>query len=225
MRTREDVLRSMRRYVAACMAAGAKAEESKWRVRLEGDASFRRPFALVSSPVRSSVQPMGSAAARETMPIQVRLFPEQPPAGPGTGTAARLWAERAAARLELRLMVGAPDQADPDVRGYAGRIPLWDYTDADGEPLALEGPESVATRRTPRDFLELMDGWSVHVQPEGPDAQLFVGIADLRVRWWRATRPTAALVVGGDGLPVPEQPGGTVLEEVYVDTEAARPGS
>lgn len=186
MREREDALRSVRRYVASALGS------PPWRVRLAMDARFRRPFALVSTPVASPLTQAGPGTLREDLPIVVQLYPGMPGAGPMRATEARLLAERAGELLTQALAIGVADSVDPAVRGFTGRIPLWDYHDEAGTPLPLEGDASVATRRFTPDYLWVPDGWTVHVQPEASEDQLFVAIANLRVQWFRSSRLRSA---------------------------------
>lgn len=154
---------------------------------------FKRPFALVETPVRATLRRDAPETVRQTLPFTVKLWPVEPAAGPSSETEARLRAERASEQLTIGLLAGVADQADPTVRGYPGRIPLWDYHDDEtGEPLPLSGPQSVATRRHSIDYLLLTDDWDVHVQPETQDGQLFVAVANLRVQWFRGSRLRSA---------------------------------
>jgi hypothetical protein len=182
VRSREDALRSVRRYVWSALGG------MPWRVRLELDGRFKRPFVLVSSPPAGPLVPGGPGSVRQALPLLVQAYPVLPPAGPMRTTEARLRAERAGELLIQALTIGAADIADPTVRGYHGRIPLWDYTDDDGEPLPLEGEGAVATRRFYCDYLSVDDGWTVQVQPEAAERQLFVARLNLRVQWFRNAR-------------------------------------
>lgn len=178
MRTREDAIRSTRRYVASVLGS------PPWRVRLGMDARFKRPLAMVHTPIPSGYDHGGVDTALATLEIVVQMFPLEG----DSPTESRMLAERAAEKFGAALLLGAPDAVDPTVRGYRELIPLWDYTDEDGEPLPLEGPDSVAVNRTERDYLKVMRGWTVQTQPEAPDDQLFVSIANLRVQWFRNAR-------------------------------------
>lgn len=181
MRTYEDALRSVRRYVFSAM--GGK----PWRTRTEMDARFKRPFALVDAPTPSPMSQAGPSSMRQALPITVQLYPPPPTAGENRNTEARMLAARAGELLTQALTIGVADIEDPTVRGYFHRIPLWDYTDDLGNPLPFDGRASVATKREHCDYLLVDDGWSVHTRPEASEQQLFVAVATLRVQWYRST--------------------------------------
>lgn len=217
MREREDAIRSVRRYVSSALGS------PPWRVRFEMDARFKRPFALVNPPpTGGDVTVDGVSSARQQLPLVIQAYPEEPDAkGPAGTSEARMRAERAAELITQALLVGVVDGVDPEVRGYTHRIPLWDYHDDAGEPLPLDGPQSVATRRHAPDYLWVADGWSVYVQPEASERQLFVAIANLRVQWFRSTQ----LAPTGPPLEtVPGQPALQILPApVPVDAPPPRP--
>jgi hypothetical protein len=200
MREREDALRSMRRFVFNALGG------PPWRVRLAMDGRFKRPFALVSTPTPGAVQQAGPSAVRQDLPVIVQLYPALPGDGPSRATEARLLAERAAELLTQAIGVGVADLEDPTVHGYQQRIPLWDYHDAEGTPLVLDGPDSVAVQRLRPDYLWVADGWTVHVQPEASEDQLFVALANLRVQWYRSSRL---------------RPQGELLQSVQIDAGPA----
>lgn len=185
MRTNEDAIRSVRRWVASALGS------PPWRVRLAMDGRFKRPFALVDTPTQRSDSQAAAATVLHDLPIQIHLYPLVPDDPVNVrASAARLIAERAGELLTTALALGVVDAADPTVRSYYGRIPLWDYTDADGNPLPLESTAadpmaSVATRRYAPDYLWVPDGWTVRVMPEASEDQLFVVVANLRVQWNR----------------------------------------
>jgi hypothetical protein len=193
MRTREDAIRSTRRYIASALGS------PPWRVRMDMDGRFKRPTALVQLPNPAGWTPGGVDTVRGTAAITVQLFPEIGT----TSSESKILAERAADLLSDALLLGVPDAHDPTVVGHRELIPLWDYTDTEGNPLPLdEGPQSIATKRTPRDFLIVAPGWTFQTIAEAPDDQLYTTIGELRVQWFRNARLISD---------------GPVLKEVFVD--------
>lgn len=203
MREREDALRSMQRF--AFNALGGP----PWRTRL-AMIGFRRPFALLNAPVPAADARVGAETVRDSLNLVMQLYPELPTPGPLRAVEARLVAERAAERMIRALRAGVPDLRDPTVHSWQNRIPLWDYHDATGAPLPLSGPESIATRRNAPDYLLVDEGWTVHVQPEAGEDQLFVALVNVRVQWLRSARPITRPGVDGP-----------LLERVEIDTGSA----
>ena len=187
MRTAEDAIRSVRRYVAAALGS------PPWRVMLAAEEGrFRRPYAVVTNPTGRRTERGGAADTElKSMPVVIHLFPPavDDAGDPFRASEAKLVAERAAHMVEHAISVGIEDP-DPStsVRGFRLLIPLWDYRDATGAWLPLEGPGSTATLRTPRDYLRVEDAWTVEVQPEQSEDQLYVVVVNLRVQWYRGTR-------------------------------------
>lgn len=198
MRQTEDVLRSLRRYVASAMGS------PPWRVRLAMDARFQRPFAMVSAPTAVQSAGAGPSTYRDDLPFVIQLYPVEPStAGPMRTTEAKLIALRAAEQLKQSILVGVVDQTDPTVAGAQCRIPLWDYHDEAGEPLPLEGAESIATQRFGPDFMWVVeDSVTADAKAEASQQQLFVGLVNLRVQWFRSSQV---------------QSGGTALESIQFD--------
>lgn len=188
MRTREDAVRSTRRFVASALGS------PPWRVRMAMDGRFRRPTALVQLPTPSGYTPGGVDTVMGEAALTLQLFPTEA----ATASASKMLAERAADLLSAALLLGVTDSVDPTVRGYRELIPLFDYTDEHGNPLPLEGPGGVATRRTPKDFLKVRPGWTFQTIPEAPDDQLFTAICELRVQWFRNARVEPGDVVLAD---------------------------
>jgi hypothetical protein len=172
MRNQEDAIRSVRRYVGSALGS------PPWRVRMRMDGRFQRPTALVQDTSPAGWTAGGVETVAGGMQLSIQLFP--PIASSGTEN--QLLAQRAADQLSDAIIMGVVDAHDSSVRGYRELIPLWSYTDEDGDPLPLG---MRATKRTPKDFLRVMPGWSFQAIPEAPDDQLFVALGDLRVQWFR----------------------------------------
>lgn len=181
MRSYEDALRSVRRFVFSAMGG------EPWRVRTEMDARFKRPFALVDAPTPSPMSMAGPSSYSQALPISVQLYPVEPADGPNRNTDARMRAARAGELLNQALTFGVVDVADPTVRSQRQRIPLWDYSDDAGDPLPYDGAASVSTKREHCDYLLVDDNWTVHTRPEASEQQLFVAVANLRVQWFRSS--------------------------------------
>lgn len=178
MRLDEDAQRSVRRWCASMFG-------QPWRVRLDmGNQKFKRPFVLIDTPVGRTMPAGGVDTVRPTMPVVIQAFPVEfvDP------FAAKMEAERAGEVIKNAILIGVQDALDPTVRGYRQRIPLWDYMDEENVPLPLEGEGSISMRRTPRDYLEVVDGWSVEVLPEASPDQLWNVNVVMSVRWFRNAR-------------------------------------
>lgn len=168
MRTSEDALRSLKRYVSAILG-------DAWEVRTPDDeAAFVRPFARVQFAGPMNMMAGSQFVAEMNRPFTVLAYP---PPGETIGDSVL-----AAARVEDAIFQGF--RAGGVGGGRPLRVPLFDYA---GVPNT-DG--SVA--RFGSDFMRVAD-LSVNSVGDPENAALWTVVVDIRLRWAR----TAAVVSGG----------------------------
>jgi hypothetical protein len=161
MRTSHDAIMSVKRYMAVALGA-------EWEVRLWSDeGSFAPPVARVAEASPTLVARHGRVAVEVTQALQVHCYTE--PADTVSGSLVRARAVEELLHTAIEVGVG---------EAWPRRIPLYDYDGIDaGEP---------STARNYYDFLRVAD-FSVNRIEDSEDATLVVVVADVRVRWSRAT--------------------------------------
>lgn len=160
MRTANDVVRSVKKYVSQCLG-------DDWEVRLWSDeGAWVEPIAIVSESSPTTYQSR-RIWTDGTKALQVHLYPGAAASTSDAMTLARNLEQRLVQMVELGLGLAFPR-----------RIPLWDY---DGVDLT-HGSD---TRET-YDFMRVTD-FSVNSIPDSDDPRRVVVVADLRVTWPQMT--------------------------------------
>lgn len=167
MRSSEDAIRSLKRYVATIVG-------EEWEVRLPDEAeTFTRPFARVMPAGPLNPLPGSQWIANVSRPFVVLLYPKLGDTAEETGLAAM--------RVEDAVFRGFRAGV---AEGRPLRVPMYDY---EGVPT-VEG--SVARHRS--DFMRVTD-LSVEARQAPDDPNLWVVVTEIRLEWAR----TAAVVSGG----------------------------
>lgn len=160
MRTANDAVRSMKKYLAEVLG-------DDWEVRLWSDeGTFVEPFARIaeSSPTTYSSRRLWTDI---TKALQIHLYP---PAATSTSAAMTV------ARDLEQVLVGAIELGIG--LGWPRRIPLWDY---DGVSL-----EQGSDTRETYDFMRVTDFTVTSIQ-DTDDPNRVVVVADVRVTWPQMT--------------------------------------
>jgi hypothetical protein len=203
MRTTEDALRSLKKYIASSLGP-------EWEVRLAADDDiFNRPFARVRTTTPGTVMSQGSVTAEYRQSFSILCYPEEPE----TAEEARIVAARVEEKLFQALAVGTHTpsisqrvvgyKADPPTdpptvpavgtgfrRGHPKRIPLYDYTG-----IALTSPATEGDRDS-RDFMRITGDPTITTLTDPNDALSVVVAAELRMSWVRfAAVPSEAMTV------------------------------
>lgn len=167
MRQVQDVLMSVKRYMALALGP-------EWEVRLWSDeGSFKPPLARVAESAPTQYDSR-RVATDLTQALQVHCY--QHPAETAT------LALRDARAVEEKLTVAVEVGVD---LAWPRRIPLYDYEG--------KGPGEPSNDRNTYDFVRVVDFSVNHVQ-DGDDPTIVVVVADIRVRWSRATTVDMGLV-------------------------------
>lgn len=160
MRTENDAIRSVKRYLAEALG-------DEWEIRLWTDeGSFRPPLARVSES-SPSVYTSHRVATDVVMALQVHCY-----AVPAPSTSAAMLAARDVKQLLVRAFELGVGLAWPR------RIPLYDY---DGVPETAG-----SNARNTYDFLRVRD-LSINTVQDGNDPNVVVVVADLRIAWSQQT--------------------------------------
>lgn len=162
MRTVEDALRSLKRYVAAVLDGTGDVYD----VRMAREEPTSRPGAVVRPSAPAVLADGASHTLDIALPFEVMAYP---PAGSSPAESAVI-ALQAMDVLQQGLAAGVG-------AGRARRVPLWDYTG-----VAWSG--GLATDVQHVGFMRV-DGISVHQRPDMDDDSLAVIIADMRLSWRR----------------------------------------
>lgn len=167
MRQVNDVLMSVKRYMAVALGP-------EWEVRLWSDeGSFKPPLARVAESAPTQYDSR-RVATDITQALQVHCYSH--PADTAS------LALREARAVEEKLTVAVEVGVD---LAWPRRIPLYDYEG--------KGPGEPSDARNTYDFVRVVDFSVNHVQ-DSDDPTIVVVVADIRVRWSRATTVDMALV-------------------------------
>lgn len=167
MRTSQDVLMSVKRYMALALGP-------EWEVRLWSDeGSFKPPLARVSESAPTQYDSR-RVATDLTQAMQVHCY-----AHPKDTVSESL---RDARAVQEKLTVAVEVGVD---LAWPRRIPLYDYQG--------KGPGEPSSARNTYDFVRVVDFSVNHVQ-DSDDPTIVVVVADIRVRWSRATTADMGLL-------------------------------
>jgi len=160
MRTENDAIRSVKRYLAIALG-------DEWEVRMWTDeGSFKPPLARVAEASPALYDSM-RVQTNIIQALQVHCF-----SAPAESTTAAMIQAREVKQLLVTAIEVGVDLARPR------RIPLYDYDGiAESEP---------STKRSYYDFLRVLD-LSLNVVQDSDDPNVVVVVADLRIAWSQAT--------------------------------------
>lgn len=162
MRTPDDAIRSIKRYMAEALG-------EEWEVRLWSDeGAFSYPFARVTESAPTSYGPHRRVFTDITQAVQIHCYPSK---------AASMSAAQSLGRQVEQQVVRAIEVGVGAV-AWPRRIPLYDY---DG----LDDSEGSNSRET-YDFLKVTN-FTCNRVPDSDDQALVVVVADLRVSWAQRT--------------------------------------
>lgn len=181
MRTPNDSLRSMKRYVALALGPD-------WEVRLSSEkGTFNRPYARVAL-----VPSMEFSTVRLPQTQIIASFTITALPVPGvTADESQVEAMRVADLLWSAFSgpgvqgVGKPAMRVPldSNRPYTNRVPLYDYT---GVPLTGASAAVDETARSPNDFLRVVSPPNVVPMPDPASELLWAIAANIRMSWLRS---------------------------------------
>ena len=181
MRTTEDCLRSLARYVAETMG-------EDWEVRFaEESGTFTRPFAMVWDAGPEAVTVLTPALSEVSAPFEIHLYPEVE-AEPMNS---KIRAMRAGDRLLRGFTVGVG-------LGRPMRMPIYDYEEVPMDEAGFErGHSQVGTggRSVHGDYARVA-GLQVGRTADENDERLWTVTCSLRLGWRRSGRlPSSARTV------------------------------
>lgn len=164
MRTEEDALRSLKRYMAVILG-------DQWEVRMASDeGSFELPFAKVAE-AGPALYTSKRVYTDVVLPTQVFCYQTPNTSISGSLRDARMVRETLVQAIEVGQPAG-------DGTGWPRRIPLYDYEGLDDS----QG----SNRRNSYDFLRVLD-FSVTTIQDSDVPTGAVVVADLRLSWRRDT--------------------------------------
>lgn len=169
MRTPQDALRSLHKYVALVL-------DPDWEVRLwDEEGTFKRPFARVSKIGPTLPTPASALVVDVTQAMAVYLQPQEQQ----TVEASILVAEKVEDAIYQGFLVGVGP-------GAPLRVPMWDWTG-----IPLDGPGSDATARYEHDYMRIVrPSLSVNRLHDPTDDRLITVVVEMRVTWRRPGRVT-----------------------------------
>jgi hypothetical protein len=174
--TTEDVLRSLKRYVAAILDQG----DDVYDVKLNREEYTDRPMAVVRA-LGDTLFDGSRHTIDITQPFEVFVYP--PIADADEPITSSLKAQRTAQLLAEGFTAGV-------LPGRAMRVPIWNY-DGVAWNAAASGPQVGFAR---------MEGFSTQVMVDPDDDSVFTVMLNMRLTWRHAadrrgyTGPTAASV-------------------------------
>lgn len=170
-RTLEDALRSLARFVWVGLG-------EEWEVRLFADqGTFQVPFARVVSTGPTALD-ASAYHGSVTAPVAVWCYL----GAEETDEGAELAGMRLRERVEALFAWGGEAN-----QGYPMRVPLFDY---EGVPYP-----GVGVRRGERDFLRV-SGLSVMRQADPDDGRFVIVVAEMSLRWTRASELASDRIAG-----------------------------